>query len=155
VTDKDAAAGVVPGLERAVAKSKGIEFGSLLHELGAQFSANPYSAAVRDILLSIEPQCQGRLPKRRADRAPQKPPAESAVAAEKPAAPKKPAAPVKPRPAAGAIAPPPPPAADAPKKKPAPAAESSSKPSAEKSAPKSAVSKKRPASEALSKRKPR
>ena len=34
VTEKDAAAGVVPGLERAVAKSKGIEFGSLLHELG-------------------------------------------------------------------------------------------------------------------------
>ena len=34
VTDKDAAAGVVPGLERAVSKSKGIEFGSLLHQLG-------------------------------------------------------------------------------------------------------------------------
>ena len=37
VTDKDAAAGVVPGLERAVAKSKGIEFGSLLHQLGAEY----------------------------------------------------------------------------------------------------------------------
>ena len=41
VTDKDAAAGVVPGLERAVAKAKGMEFGSLLHELGADYSANP------------------------------------------------------------------------------------------------------------------
>ena len=37
VTDKDVAAGVVPGLERAVAKSKGIEFGSLLHEFGADY----------------------------------------------------------------------------------------------------------------------
>ena len=35
VSGKDVAAGVVPGLERAVAKSKGVEFGSLLHELGA------------------------------------------------------------------------------------------------------------------------
>ena len=43
VTEKDVAAGVVPGLERAVAKSKGMEFGSLLHELGADFAANPYS----------------------------------------------------------------------------------------------------------------
>lgn len=65
VGEKDAAAGVVPGLERAVAKSKGIEFGSLLHELGADYSANPYSAAIRDILLQIDPECAGRLPKRR------------------------------------------------------------------------------------------
>ena len=37
VTDKDVTAGVVPGLERAVAKSKGVEFGSMLHELGADY----------------------------------------------------------------------------------------------------------------------
>ena len=48
VTDKDVAAGVVPGLERAIPKSKGMEFGSLLHELGADFSANPYSSPPRD-----------------------------------------------------------------------------------------------------------
>ncbi len=156
VTDKDAAAGVVPGLERAMAKSKGVEFGSMLHELGAQFSANPYSAAVREILLGIEPQCQGRLPKRRADRAQQKPPpAEPPPPAETPAAPKKPAAAVKPRATAAAGAPPAATPAEPPKKKPAASAESSSKPSAEKSPPKSAVPKKRPASESLSKRKPR
>ena len=57
VTEKDVAAGVVPGLERAVAKSKGVEFGSLLHELGADYSANPYSSAIRDILLQIDPDC--------------------------------------------------------------------------------------------------
>ena len=39
----------------AVAKSKGVEFGSLLHELGAQFSANPYSPDVREILLADRP----------------------------------------------------------------------------------------------------
>jgi endonuclease-3 len=33
VTDKDLAAGVVPGLERAISKAKGVEFGSLLHQL--------------------------------------------------------------------------------------------------------------------------
>jgi endonuclease-3 len=65
VTDKDAAAGVVPGLERAVSKSKGIEFGSLLHQLGAEFTANPYSPAVRDILLQIEPTAKERFPQRR------------------------------------------------------------------------------------------
>ena len=74
VTDKDVAAGVVPGLERAVAKSKGVEFGSLLHEFGADFSANPYSSAVREILLQIDPECESRLPKRRVDRAGRKPP---------------------------------------------------------------------------------
>ena len=59
----------VPGLERAMAKSKGIEFGSLLHELGADFSANAYSPQLREILLQIDPACESRLPKRRVDRA--------------------------------------------------------------------------------------
>ncbi len=171
VTDKDAAAGVVPGLERAVAKSKGVEFGSMLHELGAEFSANPYSTAVREILLAIDPECQGRLPKRRADRAQRKPAAPPAPP-ETPPAPKKHAAgPVKPRPAAS-DAPPgdigtavelPTKQAQTPKKRPAAPAEppptSASPrcppPSAEKTLPRTAPPKKRPASEGLSKRKPR
>jgi endonuclease III len=73
VTDKDVEAGVVPGLERAVAKSKGIEFGTLLHEFGADFAANPYSSKMREVLLQIDPSCESRLPKRRVDRAPEKP----------------------------------------------------------------------------------
>ena len=56
VAEKDAATGAVPGLERAVAKAKGVEFGSLLHELGADHPANPYSAMIRDILLQIHPE---------------------------------------------------------------------------------------------------
>ncbi len=66
ITDKDVPSGVVPGLERAVTKAKGIEFGSMLHQLGADFVANPYSPAVREILLQIDPDCRDRLPRRRA-----------------------------------------------------------------------------------------
>ncbi|MBN1395475.1 MAG: hypothetical protein JW959_10665 [Pirellulales bacterium] len=74
ISEKDAAAGNVPGLERAVAKSKGIEFASLLHELGAAYAANPYSKNVRDILLMINPDCGDRLPKRRVKRKTPEPP---------------------------------------------------------------------------------
>jgi endonuclease III len=74
VNDKDVSAGVVPGLERAVAKSKGAEFGSLLHEFGADYSANPFSSAIREILVQITPDCESRLPKRRSDRSLKKPP---------------------------------------------------------------------------------
>jgi endonuclease III len=67
VTDKDVQSGEVPGLERAIAKSKGVEFGTLLHQFGTDFSANPYSPAIRAILLEINPDVQNRLPKRRVD----------------------------------------------------------------------------------------
>lgn len=65
VTDKDVAAWQVPGLERAIPKSKGIEFGSMLHQLGADFTANPYSPYVHEILLAVDPTAKERLPKRR------------------------------------------------------------------------------------------
>ena len=66
VIDKaEAQEGTVRGLERAIPKSKGIEFGSLLHQLGAELVASPYSPAVRKLLLSLAPDCRDRLPKRR------------------------------------------------------------------------------------------
>lgn len=65
-TEKEAAAGNIPGLERGVAKSKGIEFGSLVHQLGADFSASPFSQQVREILLQIDPDAGPRFPQRRA-----------------------------------------------------------------------------------------
>ena len=68
ITDKDVEERVVPGIERAVAKSRGVEFSSLLHQLAADFVANPYAPAVREILLEINPDCHDHLPKRRADR---------------------------------------------------------------------------------------
>jgi endonuclease III len=69
ITDKEAATSTVPGMERAIPKSKGQEFGSLLHELGADLVANPFSTSLRDILLSISPDAKDRLPKRGAKKA--------------------------------------------------------------------------------------
>lgn len=65
IGDKDVAGGEVPGMERAIAKNKGIEFASLLHQLGADFIANPYSSAFHKILLQINPDISANLPKRR------------------------------------------------------------------------------------------
>jgi endonuclease III len=153
VTDKDVTARVVPGLERAVAKSKGVEFGSVLHELGADFSANPYSSTMRDILTQIDPECASRLPKRRADRSQRKP----AETPEKPAKEKgKDIAASSGKAAKKKAAPPAPPAAETPKKKSAASHDTPSKSSAaEKTLPQTPASKKHPTSEGLAKRKPR
>ena len=66
VTEKDLEAGAVAGLERAIAKSKGLEFASQLHQLGADFVDDPCASAVQQILLEINPDARDRLPKRRA-----------------------------------------------------------------------------------------
>ena len=65
LTDKEVAAGEVPGMERAVSKSKGMEFGSLVHQLGADYLANPFSPQVREILLAIDPEASERFPQPR------------------------------------------------------------------------------------------
>jgi endonuclease-3 len=77
INDSEAQAGVVPGMERAIPKNKGQEFGALLHELGADFFANPFSPALRERLLSIAPDAKDRFPKRTS----KKPPAEPVPAA--------------------------------------------------------------------------
>jgi endonuclease-3 len=87
ISDAEASAGVVPGLERAIPKSKGIEAGSVIHNLGVLFSKNPYSPAVRKLLLEIVPQCKDRLPKRPSKAAPTKESDEAAATAQ--AAPEK------------------------------------------------------------------
>ncbi len=56
--------GIVPGLERAVPKTKGLEFASLLHQMGAELIAAPLSPQVRSILLEITPSAKERLPRR-------------------------------------------------------------------------------------------
>jgi len=68
ISEEDLEAGTVPGLERAVAKSKGLEFASLLHQLGADFIANPYAPPLRQVLVEINPDAAQRLPKRRTKR---------------------------------------------------------------------------------------
>ena len=64
INEAEAEAGNVPGMERAIPKSKGQEFGALLHELGADFFNNPFSTNVREQLLSIAPDAKERFPKR-------------------------------------------------------------------------------------------
>jgi endonuclease-3 len=66
VNPKEAETGEVPGMERAIPKNKGIEFGSLLHQLGVDLLARPFAQEVRDLLVSINPQAKDRLPKRAA-----------------------------------------------------------------------------------------
>jgi endonuclease-3 len=64
ITEAEAAKQRVPGLERAIPKNKGVEFGSLLHQLGVDYAATPHSPRVRTILLEITPDAKERLPRR-------------------------------------------------------------------------------------------
>lgn len=65
VTPAEVAKLHVPGLERAIPKNKGLEFASLLHQLGADFAAGPpFSPRIRQILAEIDPDFKDRLPKR-------------------------------------------------------------------------------------------
>ncbi len=84
ISENESNSGNVPGMERAIPKSKGQEFGSLLHQLGAEFAANPFAQPLRDLLLSISPDAKDRFPKRVV----KKPPAPPAPVPE-PAAAKK------------------------------------------------------------------
>jgi hypothetical protein len=56
--------GEIAGLERAIPKNKGAEFASLLHQLVADFVANPMAPTMKTLLLGINPDAKDRLPKR-------------------------------------------------------------------------------------------
>ncbi len=62
ITEAEAQSNKPLGLERAIPKSKGIEFASLLHQLAAEYVANPFSPNVKKILTAINP--EAKLPKR-------------------------------------------------------------------------------------------
>jgi endonuclease-3 len=64
LSSNEAVKGRVPGLERTIPKAKGVEFASLIHQLGLDFTKSPYSTNVRGILLEIAPDAKERLPKR-------------------------------------------------------------------------------------------
>ena len=90
ISDNELKKKVVPGLERAVPKNKGHEYGSLLHQLGVAVGKSPYGPAARKLLLDIDPKCKDRLPKRPAKPKPQPaPPARAAAKKSKAAAAKK------------------------------------------------------------------
>jgi endonuclease-3 len=75
VTEAEAASGKGAGLERAIPKNKGAEFSSLLHQLAADWIANPHSPTVRKTLLDINRDAKDRFPKRGAKKEPPPPPA--------------------------------------------------------------------------------
>ena len=62
VIPKGRQAGIVAGLERTIAKNKGVEFGSLLHMLGTQLTEDPYGKKTHEILLKINKDCTASLP---------------------------------------------------------------------------------------------
>jgi endonuclease-3 len=80
ISDGEFKTGAVPGLERVVSKSKGVEVGSLLHQLGVEIGRNPYGPNARKLLLEIDPRCKDRLPKRRPPEPPAPPPKPAPVA---------------------------------------------------------------------------
>lgn len=142
INETEQAAGSVPGMERAIPKSKGMEFGSLLHELSAEFVANPFSPQLRDFLCSITPDAKERMPKRVSKKpAPEPEPPKPAPKSEK-----KPAE-IAPPAAKKKETPPPPAKKAAATPKPAPAAKK--KPVA------AATGKKKTIGKTLAKRKPR
>lgn len=65
ISESEAKSCSAPGLERTIPKSKGVEFGSLLHQLSADLVGTPHSPSVRTILLEIDPSAQDRLPRRK------------------------------------------------------------------------------------------
>jgi endonuclease-3 len=155
VSEKDAQKGEVPGLERAIPKSKGVEFGTLLHQFAADFTANPYSPALKTILLEVSPEAAAKLPKRRSEASVKKA-AAAAVAVE---AEKKPAS--EPKKAGKKEEKKAEPEKSAPKKKPTAETKPAEPPKKAKAKPaaaaprESASPKKKSVTEGLSKRKPR
>jgi len=64
VSDAEALKGTVPGLGRAVPKTKGVEVSTVLHQMGVELYRSPYGPGIRKLLLEIRPDCKDRLPKR-------------------------------------------------------------------------------------------
>jgi endonuclease-3 len=64
ISEAEAAKQRVPGMERAIPKSKGVEFGSILHQFGVDYAATPFSPRIRAVILEIAPDAKDRLPKR-------------------------------------------------------------------------------------------
>jgi len=77
-TERERDTGKVPGLERAISKKHGVEFGSLLHQIAADVTASPYSPKTRKALLDLAPDGKDRLPKRPAKPKKEAPPAQLA-----------------------------------------------------------------------------
>jgi endonuclease-3 len=67
ISASEADKGQAPGLERAIPKSKGVEFASLLQQAGAELFAAPTSSRVKTVLSEIDADAAKRLAARHAD----------------------------------------------------------------------------------------
>ncbi len=139
----------IPGLSRVIPKAKGVEFGSVVHQLAVSFYRSKFNKNVREIILQIAPDAKDRFPKRGVKKAEEKvveaKPAKKAVKAE-PVVEKKPAkkAPAKKAPAKKAPA----------KKAPAKKAPAKKAPAKKAPAPKAPVKKKAAKKKAVAKKAP-
>jgi endonuclease-3 len=66
VTDAEADKGQAPGLERAIPKNKGVEFGSLLQQAGADLVGSPGSTKLKAALAELDADYKERLMQRQA-----------------------------------------------------------------------------------------
>ncbi len=64
ISEDEATKGKIPGLERTIPKSKGIDFAALVHPFAVEFSSAPFSKTVRDKILKLAPDAAERFPKR-------------------------------------------------------------------------------------------
>ena len=64
VSEDEAKKRKVPGLERTIAKNKGVEFASVVHQLAAAFYKSPHNKDIRKVLVSIASDAAERFPKR-------------------------------------------------------------------------------------------
>lgn len=64
ISESEAAKGKVPGLERTIAKNKGIEFISIVHQLAADFYKSPFNKDLRAYISKISSDAKDRFPKR-------------------------------------------------------------------------------------------
>lgn len=72
ISESEMAKGKVPGLERTIAKAKGVDFFVLTHQLAVEFSSSPFKPAIREKLLKINLTAKERFPKRGGKKAPAK-----------------------------------------------------------------------------------
>ena len=64
IAEKELKSYKVTGLERAIPKNKGIEFASLIHQIGADLYNTPFGTDIRNKITKLDPTAKDRLPKR-------------------------------------------------------------------------------------------
>ncbi len=64
IDEKEAESSSVPGLDRAVTKSRGVEFFSLVHQMAVAWVTSPFNKDMQTMLLAVDRDARERFPKR-------------------------------------------------------------------------------------------